>query len=101
MSAVIEAIRRAAEVAPAASRLPEAQDPRVVRAAELLARDRLAEVTLLGPREELRTASRAAGVTLDGVTQDTAPPRRRDRAHARRLIASAWRPSSRPPTSSD
>jgi phosphate acetyltransferase len=75
MSAVIEAIRRAARARVQRLVLAEAGDDRVVRAAERLARDRIANVSLLGSRDEARATARKAGASLNGVSliDSTAP----------------------------
>ena len=67
MSAILERIRRQARLRPRRLLLPEGGDERVVRAAERLARDRIAEVALLGERETVRSTARAAGAALTGV----------------------------------
>ena len=60
MSRVLERIRREAQAAPRRLLLAEAGDPRIVRAAARLARERIARVTLVGdPAEALATARRA------------------------------------------
>jgi phosphate acetyltransferase len=68
MSGVLDRIRRAAAGHPQRLVFPEVGDERVVRAAERVARERIAEVTLLGPAEEARTTARRAGVSLTGLT---------------------------------
>jgi len=68
MNPVMERIRLRARLKPRRLLLPEAGDERVVRAAERLARDRIAEVAVLGSRETLKATARRAGVTLAGVT---------------------------------
>ncbi len=68
MSAILERIRRAATSRPQRLLLPEPGDERVLRAAERLTRDRIAEVTLIGPLEEGRAIARRAGVALGGIT---------------------------------
>ncbi|QQS39968.1 MAG: phosphate acetyltransferase [Acidobacteriota bacterium] len=47
--------------------LPEGEDPRVVAAAEMCVRDRIARVTLIGDEEKVRAAASAAGANLNGV----------------------------------
>lgn len=47
--------------------LPEGEDARTVVAAEMITRDRLARITMLGHEEKVREAARAAGVNLNGV----------------------------------
>ncbi len=68
MSAILERIRRAATARPQRLLLPEPTDERVLQAAERLTRDRIAEVTLIGPVEEARTMARRTGVALGGIT---------------------------------
>lgn len=48
--------------------LPEGEDPRTVVAAAHAARDRLAQVTVLGAEEKIRQAARDANADLGGVT---------------------------------
>ena len=67
MSAVLERIRREARLRPRRLLLAEAEDERVVRAAATLARERLAEVGVVGGRARLRETARRAGVGLEGV----------------------------------
>lgn len=63
---LLERIRRTARLRPQRLLLCEAEDERIVRAAERLARDRLAEVAIVGSREVLRETARKAGVSLAG-----------------------------------
>uniref|UniRef100_A0A832I1X8 Phosphotransacetylase n=1 Tax=Eiseniibacteriota bacterium TaxID=2212470 RepID=A0A832I1X8_UNCEI len=67
MSALMDRIRRMAALRPQRLLLPEAHDERVVRAAERIARERIAEVALLGRPDEARETARRAGVSLAGV----------------------------------
>ncbi|MEO5618942.1 MAG: phosphate acyltransferase, partial [Candidatus Eisenbacteria bacterium] len=67
MSAILERIRRVAKTPRRRLVLPEGGDERVVRAAELLAREGLAEVALAGTRDETRAAAARAGASLRGV----------------------------------
>ncbi len=67
MSAVLERIRRLARVDPQRLLLAEAGDERVLRAAEMLHRERLAEVAIVGDALEVRATARRAGLTLAGV----------------------------------
>jgi phosphate acetyltransferase len=69
MTAVIEAIRRIAMVRPQRLVLAEAADDRVVRAADRLARERLAAVTLIGDPEQIRATARRADLALTAVTR--------------------------------
>lgn len=48
--------------------LPEGEDERTVVAAEHIARDRIARVTVLGDEEKVRAAAAAAGASLAAVT---------------------------------
>jgi phosphate acetyltransferase len=67
MSAAVERIRRQARLHPQRLLLAEGGDERVVRAAERIARDRLAEVALIGDRDEIRQVARRADAGLMGV----------------------------------
>jgi phosphate acetyltransferase len=67
VSAVLERIRRTARLRPQRLLLAEADDERVVRAAEKLARERLAAVGVVGPRERLKETARRAGAGLGGI----------------------------------
>jgi phosphate acetyltransferase len=68
MSAVLDGIRRTARSKPRRLVLAEPQDDRVVRAADRVARERLAEVSLIGARDEVRATARRADLALTGVT---------------------------------
>jgi phosphate acetyltransferase len=67
MSQALERIRRVARLKPQRLLLAEGGDDRVVRAADRLAREKLAEVALLGPRDEVRATARRAEAGLVGV----------------------------------
>jgi phosphate acetyltransferase len=67
MTAVLDRIRRQARLTPRRLVLAEGDDERVVRAADRLSRDRLAEVSLIGDRETVRATARRADVALLGV----------------------------------
>jgi phosphate acetyltransferase len=47
--------------------LPEGEDLRTVRAAEMCVRDKIAKITLLGNEEKIRDAARVSNVNLNGV----------------------------------
>jgi len=64
---ILERIRQRAAADPQHIVLPEGEDPRTVAAASMIARDRLARVTVLGDDEKVRAASREAGADLAGV----------------------------------
>ena len=64
---ILERIRRRAGADPQHIVLPEGEDPRTVAAASMIARDRLARVTVLGDEEKIRAAARDAGADLGGV----------------------------------
>ena len=68
MSAVLERIRRAARQRVQRLILPEGADERVLRAAAVLGRERLAEVAIGGAAGAVREAARAADVALGGLT---------------------------------
>lgn len=83
MSGVLDALRRAARLKPQRLLLAESGDERVVRAADVLARDRLAEVALIGAPNETRAVARGAGATLQGVAIiDPGSPEEIDRTSA-------------------
>ena len=67
MSAAIERIRRTARQRIQRLILPEGGDERAVRAAGMLRRDALAEVSLGGAPAEVRDAARRADVALRGI----------------------------------
>ncbi len=64
---ILEQIRSRAAADPQHIVLPEGEDPRTVQAASIIARDRLARVTLLGGEEKIRAAAQTAGANLSGV----------------------------------
>jgi phosphate acetyltransferase len=64
---ILERIRQRAAADPRHIVLPEGEDPRTVAAASMVARDRIARVTLLGDEEKIRAAARTAGADLSGV----------------------------------
>jgi phosphate acetyltransferase len=64
---ILERIRRRAAADPQHIVMPEGEDPRTVVAAAIIARDRIARVTLLGDEEKIRAAARGAGADLGGV----------------------------------
>ena len=64
---ILERIRRRAAADPQHVVLPEGEDPRTAAAAALIARERLARVTVLGDAEKVRAAAREAGTDLSGV----------------------------------
>ncbi|HYM81049.1 MAG TPA: phosphate acyltransferase [Candidatus Limnocylindria bacterium] len=70
MSAILDRIRRLARLRRQRLVLAEAGDERIVRAADRLAREGLADVTLLGERETSRASARRLGVGLNGVKLD-------------------------------
>lgn len=67
MSAILERIRRTARLRPQRLLLAEADDERVVCAAERLARERIAEVGMVGPQAKLKATARRAGTGLGGI----------------------------------
>ncbi len=75
MSAVIERLRRAARQRPQRLILTDGADERAVRAAAVLQRERLAQVSLAGPPDEIRAAARKADVALGPIAVlDAADP---------------------------
>lgn len=68
MSLILQRIRDRARAHRQRIVLAEGGDERIVRAAALIAAERLAEVILLGPAEEVRGRARQDGVDLSAVT---------------------------------
>ena len=64
---ILDQIRQRAAANPQHIVLPEGEDPRTVAAASSIARQRLAQITLLGNEEKVRAAARDAGADLGGV----------------------------------
>ena len=64
---ILERIRQRAAADPQHIVLPEGEDPRTVVAASMVARDRLARVTVLGGEEKVRSLAREAGADLGGI----------------------------------
>jgi phosphate acetyltransferase len=85
MSGVMDRIRRQAQLKPRRLVLAEGADPRVLRAAERLQRDRLADVTVLGARDEVREAGRRVGANLAGIHVSPIDDAREIEATARAL----------------
>ena len=67
MSVVLERLRRVARFRPQRLLLAEVDDERVVRAAGRLARERIADVGMVGVREVLKATARRAGAGLEGI----------------------------------
>lgn len=63
--------------------LPEGDEERILRAADLVLRRRVAELTLLGPPDALRTRARELGVDIAGahLVDPVGDPRREEFAH--------------------
>lgn len=64
---ILERIRSRAAADPQQIVLPEGEDPRTVVAASMVARDRLARVTVLGDEEKVRGLARETGADIGGV----------------------------------
>lgn len=64
---ILERIRERAARDPQHIVLPEGEDPRTVVAASMVARERLARVTVLGDEERVRSLAREAGADIGGV----------------------------------
>lgn len=67
MSSTMERIRRIASTRRQRLLFAEAGDERIVAAAARMARERLADVALVGPPDEARATARKADVNLNGV----------------------------------
>jgi phosphate acetyltransferase len=63
----MERIRRQASARAQRLLLAEGEDPRVLRAAERIRRERIAEVAIVGDPERVRDSARSAGASLSGV----------------------------------
>jgi phosphate acetyltransferase len=64
---ILEQIRQRAAATTQHIVLPEGEDPRTVVAAAMCARQRLAQITLLGSEEKIRAIAQTQGVDLGGV----------------------------------
>src|SRR6266446_3186588 len=65
---ILERIRQRAAARPQHIVLPEGEDPRVVLGASMCVRQRLAQVTLLGDEEKIRSHAQDQGADLGGVS---------------------------------
>ncbi|HEV8370746.1 MAG TPA: phosphate acetyltransferase [Pyrinomonadaceae bacterium] len=65
---ILERIRQRAASRPQHIVLPEGNDPRTVVAAAQCAKQRLAQITILGDAESIRSSARDVSVDLSGVT---------------------------------
>src|ERR1044071_2203095 len=65
---ILERIRQRAASKPQHIVLPEGNDPRTVNAAAMCARQRLAQITLLGDEATIRETAQREGADLSGVT---------------------------------
>lgn len=64
---ILEKIRRRAAAELQHIVLPEGEDARTVRAAEMCVRHKIAKITLLGDEEKIRRTAQAIGASLNGV----------------------------------
>lgn len=64
---ILENIRRRAAADLQHVILPEGEDPRTLRAAEICTRDGVAKITLIGSEEKIRSLASDSGVNLNGV----------------------------------
>jgi phosphate acetyltransferase len=64
---ILDQIRQRAAASPQRIVLPEGEDPRTVVAASMAARERIAQLTVIGDEEKVRAAARQAGADLGGV----------------------------------
>jgi phosphate acetyltransferase len=91
-------IRNRARAATRRIVLPEGTEPRTIAAAALAAADGIADVTLLGPPEEVARLARQAGVDLAGVTVREVPDSGREleeavRSYLERMSAKGVTPA--------
>src|ERR1035438_7692249 len=68
MSGILQFIKDRARAQRQRIVLPEGGDLRILRAADLITAERLADVILLGKPDEIRSAAKQAGVDLASVT---------------------------------
>lgn len=47
--------------------LPEGEDPRTLKAAEMCVRERIAQITVIGDEDKIRSAAQSCGANLNGV----------------------------------
>lgn len=66
-SMILNNIRQHAVADPQHIILPEGDDIRIVQAAEICARDRVAKITIIGDEEKVRALAADSGVNLNGV----------------------------------
>ena len=88
---VLARIHAAARARPRHVVLPEGTEPRTVAAAAKVASLGLAQVTLLGPPDEIGAVASAAGVTLSGVSLAAVPAGREADAAVRAYLERAAR----------
>ncbi|QYO65689.1 phosphate acetyltransferase [Leptolyngbya sp. 7M] len=65
---ILEQIRKQAAADRQHIILPEGDDPRTLQAAQMCVRDNLAEITLLGSEEKIRSLAADSGANLNGVS---------------------------------
>ena len=65
---ILEQIRQRAAADPQHIILPEGEDPRTLKAAEICVRERVAKITLIGSEEKTRQLAAESGANLNGVT---------------------------------
>ncbi|MDQ3323515.1 MAG: phosphate acetyltransferase [Acidobacteriota bacterium] len=66
-SMILEKIRRRAATNLQHIVLPEGEDARTIRAAEICARERIAKITIVGDEEKIRRTAQSSGANLNGV----------------------------------
>jgi len=64
---ILEQIRRRAAADPQHIILPEGDDPRTLKAAEICSRDRVAKITVIGNEDKVRVLAAETGTNLNGV----------------------------------
>jgi phosphate acetyltransferase len=64
---ILEQIRRRAAADPQHIILPEGDDPRTLKAAEICSRDRVAKITVIGNEDKVRVLAAETGANLNGV----------------------------------
>ena len=88
---LIETLRDKARKNPKRIVLPEGEEPRTVKAAAIITREKLAHVTLIGNRAKIEAAAKDQGVDVGAVPSIDRPNCRYVAAVSRRLGSASAR----------
>ena len=66
--AVIDVIKARAKANKKHVLLPEGSEPRTLKASEIIVREGIADITLLGNEQEIREKAKELGVNLNGIS---------------------------------